>query len=43
MTQVAGWDFLPQAYRKVSNINYDIGLGSINISCKIPNGKVLEI
>jgi hypothetical protein len=41
MTQVPGWNFPPQAYWKVSNINYDIGLGSINISCKITNVKVL--
>jgi len=40
MTYVSGWDCPPQAYRKVSNFNYDIWLGSIDISSTIPNGKV---
>jgi hypothetical protein len=43
MTLVPGWISVPQALSRVSNVNFDIwkGLGSINIPCKIPNGKDL--
>ena len=33
--------FCTQAHSKVSNVNFNIGWGSINIPCNISNGKVL--
>jgi hypothetical protein len=41
--KVPGWDSAPESHNEVSNVNFDIGVevDSTQISCKIPNDKVL--
>ena len=36
-----GLDSTPHVHSRVSNFNFDLGVFSINISCNIPNSKVL--